>query len=277
MQNEHKYKKNIHEDITAETVSSLVKTRPQNSHKGTFGSLQLFCGSKYMTGAAILSAKAALKSGVGLVYASVKPYVRKIMQTALFEPVYTNTNKQVTATALLVGCGLGPDAKITKKCLQRNIPMVIDADGLNYLSNNIYLLESSDNKNIILTPHPGEMSKLCNTTIDNIENNRIEYAVNFADKYNVTVVLKGHNTIIASSSTSKVFINHTGNSGLAKGGSGDVLAGFMAGLLASGYSCIEAAILAVYAHGSAADILCEEKKEREILPSEIISVIGNVF
>jgi len=254
--------------INEETVQSILKIRSQNSHKGTFGTLQICAGSPNMTGAAALAAKSALRSGVGLVKIALDSKTKPILQQKIDEAVFLDINEISQANAYLCGCGLGENAQITEKYLRLNYPCVFDADSLSYIAKNPNVLELCSTRSFIFTPHPLEMSRLCGQTIEQIESDRIGTARNFALKYNVTLVLKGHHTLVATPD-GYVFINTTGNSGLAKGGSGDVLAGLIAGLLAQGYSTVESALIGVYFHGKAAEKLSEQYSESGILPSDL--------
>lgn len=263
-------------EATDGKILSLIKTRKENSHKGTFGNLQCICGSKYMTGAAILSAEAAIRSGAGLVHVCADKKTLRILQTALTEPVFQKRKKKVKADAVLVGCGLGKKGKIVKKVLKRNLPTVIDADALNYIAKHKHLLNKLHN-NCILTPHPAEMARLLKTSVKEVESDRITIAQDFAKKYGVTLLLKGKHTVIASP-TGEIKINTTGNSALAKGGSGDVLAGLTASLLAQGYDTFTAASLGAYLHGKAADVLVEKgESPASIIPSDLPKEIGNLI
>lgn len=258
--------------ILEEHIEKIIKKRPQNSHKGTFGGVQLVCGSKKMTGAAVFAAIGALRTGVGLVYIESGKYVRKRLQTRLSEPVYVKKKKKTKSTAYVVGCGLGKKGKRVKKVLKFAKPTVIDADSITYLGKHPSIMKKKHCETV-LTPHPFEMARLCSTTIDIVESDRIKAASVAAADFNSTVILKGNNTIIATPD-GRVFINNTGNSGLAKGGSGDVLSGMIGSFLAQGYSACESAVLGVYLHGKAADYLKEKTSEYGILPSDIPEAVG---
>lgn len=264
------------------------KPRRHNSHKGTYGTAVLITGSYGMAGASILSAKAALRSGLGIakcvlcesIYA---PFTSAIPE-AVCIPKKQKSNgildskdiniKEITenATALLFGCGIGKGKdiekileKIIKNC---QIPIVLDADGINALSLNIDILKESKVP-LIITPHPGEMARLCGKTVKEIESDRINTARNFAMQYGCTVVLKGANTIVAHSN-GKISFNINGNPGMATGGSGDVLAGIIVSLLAQGYSPEFSAESGVYLHSAAADKAAEKRSKHALLPSDII-------
>lgn len=260
----------------------------KNSHKGTFGTALLICGSYGMCGAEILSAKAALVSGAGIVKAVVcdKNYsaFTGAVPEAVTIPVETSASGTPViyektalsalsnASALLIGCGLGhsDDAVSTvRKFLSfTNVPTVIDADGINAIARDISILRNIKAP-YILTPHPGEMARLLNTTVADIENNRVRYAKTFACTHQCTVVLKGANTIVASPD-GEVFFNTIGNYGMAKGGSGDVLSGIIVALLANGYDTLSAALTAVYVHARSGDRAAKKYSRRTMLPSDII-------
>lgn len=261
--------------LTETDIENIIVKRPQHSHKGTFGGVQLVCGSKRMTGAAVLAAKGALRSGVGLVYIESGRYVRKRLQTQLSEPVYVKKKKKTKSTAYIVGCGLGKKGKRVKRLLKFKKPLVIDADSISYLGKHPNIMKKKHCETI-LTPHPLELARLCNTTINNVENDRIKAATVAAHEFNSVVVLKGKNSIIATPQ-GDVFINTTGNSGLSKGGSGDVLSGVIGSFLAQGYSTTESSLIGVYLHGKAADTLKESTSEYGMLPSDLPETIGKLL
>lgn len=261
--------------LTEEKIEGIISKRPQHSHKGTFGGVQLVCGSKRMTGAAVLAAKGALRSGVGLVYIESGRYVRKRLQTQLSEPVYVKKKKKTKCTAYVVGCGAGKRAKRVKKLLKFTKPLVIDADSISYLSKHPGIMKKKHCKTI-LTPHPLELARLCSTTINAVETDRIKAASVAASEFKSVVILKGNNTLIATPQ-GNIFINTTGNSGLAKGGSGDVLAGIIGSFLAQGYEPEESALIGVYLHGKAADILKETTSEYGMLPSDLPETVGKLL
>lgn len=283
------------EDYAYLTIEEPEKRpRTEHSHKGTFGTALLFCGSYGMCGAEILAAKSALRSGVGIVKALVcdKNYSAfcSSVPEAVTIPVSTAISgaPQVcertilsslsTSNALLLGCGLGTSkesVELVKRTLEyTNIPTIIDADGINILSSNIELIRKTSAP-LILTPHPREMARLCGTTTEEIQSNRIKFAKKFAVEYRCFLVLKGSNTVIAAPD-GKVFINTTGNSGLATGGSGDVLSGMIVSRLAQGYEPLEAALNSVWLHGKAADIAIKRICKRALLPSDIIEELKTV-
>ncbi|MBQ6052849.1 MAG: NAD(P)H-hydrate dehydratase [Clostridia bacterium] len=253
--------------ITDDTVKAIIKKRPENSHKGTFGTLQLFCGSKNMSGAPYLAASGALRCGVGLLYVSAKGKLRRVLQSRLAEPVFCKLKISPRATAFVVGCGSGKNAKHVKKVLSQSKPAVIDADAITWLSKHKkYLIKKRCET--VLTPHEAEMSRLTGKDVSFISQNRELCAAEAAKEFCSVILLKGHETVIALPS-GEILINTTGNSGLAKGGSGDVLAGMIGSFLAQGYSAKDAATAAVWIHGKAADILASDVSKHGILPSEI--------
>lgn len=261
--------------------------RHHNSHKGTFGTALMINGSYGMAGAAMLSAKAALRSGLGIakcvlcdgIYSAFTCYLPE----AVCLPVKQTENGTLpdnidisvfceNCSAILFGCGVGKGENIRKILEQilknTNLPTVIDADGINALSLGIDILKESKTP-VILTPHPGEMARILRVTTAEVEQNRVKAARDFAKEYGCVVVLKGANTIIASPD-GEIFFNTNGNPGMATGGSGDVLSGITVSLLAQGFSPLEAAKAAVYLHGEAGDKAALKYGERQMLPSDII-------
>ncbi|MBQ6264210.1 MAG: NAD(P)H-hydrate dehydratase [Clostridia bacterium] len=269
-------------------VVGILPVRPADAHKGTFGHALNICGSKRMQGAAVLAAKGACRMGTGLVTAAFPDAAYGAVSAKLTEPLLLSlpcdekgfltadafgeiSEKMKKATAILAGCGLGV-TEGTKQIIQllllnSQIPVVIDADGLNIVAENPALLDKSSS-NIVITPHPGEMSRLCGKTVEEITENPIRTALRFAKKHNITVVLKSANTVVCAPDC-PVYINSTGNSGLARGGSGDLLAGMIVSLLSQGMSAFYAACCAVYLHGLCADRYAEEHSSRFILPGDL--------
>ena len=264
-------------EIRAEALTSAVNDflprRPQAGHKGTFGHVLAVAGSSGKTGAALLSVKAALRSGTGLVSLCVPRSLNCIFETSLPEAMtipLTETEKHILTVengkaiqeaaqdkkAIILGPGLGTHPKTIAlvRDLYRRLkqPMVVDADALNSLAM-IQKMENASGERI-LTPHPGEMARLIGRSTREIQADRVNKARDFAVSHQVYTILKGAGTVIAGPD-GKIAINQTGNPGLATGGSGDVLAGLVAGLLAQGLSPWQAACLGVYLHGLAADQL----------------------
>lgn len=278
-------------DCSYQTIEAPVfEKRKHNSHKGTFGTALMFCGSYGMLGAAILSAKACLRTGVGIAKCvlcdSIYPTFTAAVPEAVCIPVKQTKSGSLPSninvkelnqkvTAVLIGCGM-KNNKHTKKLLKKvllntKVPLVIDADGINALSENIELLKKT-NAEIILTPHPAEMARLCGTTVSQVEKYRVKTAREFALKYNCNVALKGANTVVCTKK-GEIFFNMNGNPGMATGGSGDVLAGITVSLLAQGLPVAKALTAAVYIHSQAADEKANILGESALLPSDIIEAL----
>ena len=277
-------------------VKRAVPNRPDNANKGTMGTLLSICGSFGMAGAAILAGKSALRCGVGLEKLAIPKSIYPIAAVSILESVFlplsetsdgkiSRTNipslllEAKKSTAVLLGCGLSvcDDTKALVKSFVENCtaPMVLDADALNCIAENPEILKKRKS-DIIITPHPGEMGRLCGITAKEVNADRVECARKFAKKYGVITVLKGSGTIIASPN-GHALLNTTGNSGMATGGSGDVLAGMTAGLLAQGKSAFDCAAAAVYLHGLAGDFAAEKLGKISMLPSDIIDYIAQSF
>ncbi|MFO7819267.1 MAG: NAD(P)H-hydrate dehydratase [Halanaerobacter sp.] len=277
--------------ITAEMAAELLPLRDNNSHKGDYGKLLLVSGSPGMTGAAVLVARASLKMGAGLVTVGVPQSLHQILENKLTEAMTYPLGETEEGTVdisslerikdlissrdvLAIGPGLRTKvetAKVVNSLLvEVKKPIVIDADGLNNLDDLSLLKERSSPT--ILTPHPGEMSHLIAKPIEEIEANRLEVAREFAGEYGVVLVLKGSRTLIATPQ-GQIYLNCSGNSGLATGGSGDVLTGLITSLIGQGLTPSEASILAVYLHGLAAELGSEELTEYSLLPSDVIDYL----
>ena len=252
--------------------------RPENSHKGTFGEVLNISGSDYMPGAAYMSSVAALKTGCGYVFlCSTEKVISSVSaktSNVVFVPLQELQKQLNNTDVILIGCGL--TTKNYAKKLFMNVisnagehPVLIDADGLNILSG---IKKIKMPSNTILTPHPKEAARLLKISVDEVLSNPQNIAESISKKYNCTTVLKLHNTVVCSKDC-EIYINNTGNSGLAKAGSGDVLAGIIAGLLAQGCNTFYAAKLGVYLHGLCADILKESLTEYSIMPEDLINCI----
>lgn len=251
-----------------------MPTREQNSNKGTFGKVLNFAGSKNYIGAAYLSTVSILKTGAGFAaLASEKDIIRSV-STLLPEAVYLSRSEGLKNikqySTILIGCGLGLSSasiklfkQVIKQLQKENTPIVIDADGLNILAKTDIKLP----QNLIITPHPLEAARLLGCKLEDILSDLEGAAKNLAKKYNCVAVLKTHRTIICEGE--KIFINQHGNSALAKAGSGDVLAGIIAGLLAQKMDLFEAAKLGVYLHSRTGEIASEELSEYSVLASDL--------
>lgn len=268
-------------------IRSIYKPRDLFAHKGNFGHALLVAGSYGKIGAAVLAAKACLRSGAGLITCHVPQCGYPVLQTTVpeamavsdFNPSYiTNIESDISKFNVIgIGPGIGT-AEETRAALKQLLqqfkkPVVIDADGLNCISQEKDLLTSLP-PHSILTPHPKEFERLFGVCENDFE--RMERALFHARSLGCLIVLKGHHTFIAIPSGLGYF-NNTGNPGMAKGGSGDVLTGILTGLLAQGYSSVEAAILGVHLHGLAGDIAAEKFSEEAMIAGDIIENIGEVF
>lgn len=252
--------------------------REENSNKGTFGKILNVSGSEYMTGAALLSSVAALRIGAGFVELASHENALKAVSYQAPEVVLATLSKIsniiINSTVLLIGCGLSISKETEnifqntiKLAIEMNLPTVIDADGLNILSKTQILLP----KNTILTPHPKEASRLLNCELKDVLNNMQQSAQKISKKYNCVTVLKSHKTIVCNNE--KIYINSTGNSALAKAGSGDVLAGMISGLLAQKMNIFDSAVLGVYLHGLAGDLAKNDLSAYGVLASDTIRYI----
>ena len=283
---------------TTAQASQWVPPRPPASHKGTYGRVLVVAGSTGMTGAAALSSEAALRAGAGLVTLATPKHLNPILEGLLPEvmtlplPETDAGSLSVSATSailefaektksvLAIGPGLSqhPDTVRLVDQLVRenreqalNLRMVVDADGLNALSQAPEVISLLD-KEAILTPHPGEMSRLTNTSVSSLEADRIRTAQQFASEHNLTLVFKGAPTVTGLAN-GDVWINSTGNSGMATGGMGDVLTGIIAGLMAQGVSSERAAALGVYIHGLAGDMTAEVFGMHGLIASDVLKAV----
>lgn len=280
------------DEITKEFAANLLPKRPQDSHKGTFGKVLNISGSLNYQGAAYLSSIAALKTGAGYVtLASIQKVIDNIAAKTpdiTFLPLRDSYNQCIASdafselkdfiksyTVLSVGSGLSdrPAAvafvdETLKYLNETAMPVIIDADGLNAISNLSLTKLPPDS---VITPHPKELSRLIDVPVEEIQNDRVQYAKFAAQKFGTTVVLKGHNTVIASGD--EVFINKTGNSALAKAGSGDVLTGMISGFAAQGLSLKNAAILGVFLHGLSGELASKKLTEYGVLASDVLNGI----
>lgn len=252
--------------------------RAENSHKGTFGKVLNIAGSKYMPGAAYLSSVAALKIGCGYCFLAACDDVIKAVsaqtQNIVFVPIKDIKKQLKTTDVLSIGCGISTSQKaisIFKTAIKNayNIPTIIDADGLNILAQNqnIKLPKTS-----IITPHPTEAARLLNITTQDVLENFSESAINLSKKYNCITVLKSHKTIVCSNELD-IYENNTGNSALAKAGSGDVLTGMIAGLLAQKMLPMEAAKAGVYLHGLCGEIASQKLTTYSVMAKDLIDSI----
>jgi len=267
-------------------IKENLKNRKKFSHKGTFGHVLLISGSYGKMGAAILAAKASLRTGSGLVTVHVPKLGYEIMQTALPEAmvnidesdlIFSGLNNPPDYTSIGIGPGIGTKPNTVKgfSALLTNYrnPIVIDADALNILSEHNKLIKLIP-ENSILTPHPKEFERLAGNWKNDYD--RLQLQIEFAVKNKVFIVLKGAHTSIACPN-GDCYFNSTGNPGMATAGSGDVLSGIILSLLGQGYEPTFAAIIGVYLHGLAADIAVEKTSQEALIASDIIENLGNAF
>ena len=269
--------------------------RKRNSHKKDFGHMFILAGSCGLTGAAVLCSQAAMRSGCGIATLGIPKSLNLVMEAKLIEvmTVPLEETKELTLSKkafstitkllkmrdiLVLGPGISTNSE-TQELVRRLIvstakPIVIDADGLNALVDYLECLKPKSTK--ILTPHPGEMARLLGVTTKYVQRRRESIAKEFAKKHNVVLVLKGDRTIVAGSK-GELYINKTGNPGMATAGSGDVLTGIIASFLGQDLDAYRAAKYAVYIHGLAGDLAVKEKGQLGLIASDIIEKIPKAF
>ncbi len=277
--------------LTPEHLRVTIGPRPADSHKGDFGRVTVVAGSRGKTGAAHLAAMGALRCGAGLVTVatpdSCLPIVASLGTEYMTEGL-PETDGGVSEDAVarvleldqdvvVCGSGLGrhPGARAFVRGLvsRAPVPLVLDADAITLLADDREALIGNEERDIIITPHPGEMARLIGRTIDEVQANRIDVACEFATAHRVYVVLKGHRTVIATPE-GRAFINPTGNPGMASGGMGDALSGILGALLAQGLSPADAARLGVYVHGEVADHVAAARGQIGLLASDVIEGVS---
>lgn len=273
------------------SVLALLPDRPAESNKGTFGRVLCVCGSQGMSGAAYFAAKAAYRMGAGLVEILTPLSERQILQTLIPEAIVTAydpkdivpsviNEARKRADAIVLGCGLGASTasvRIVEKLLCTDKPCVVDADGLNIISKNTSLLCMLNGK--IITPHPMEMSRLTSLSVDEILSDTAQAAYSFSQQYGCICVLKSHNTVVSDGSE-KLYKSDLANSALATGGSGDVLAGIIGGILAQMKASPDkklAAVLGVHIHSLCGADAAQRLGERSVMASDIIESIPRVL
>lgn len=275
--------------LTFRKCAGLIRKRTADSHKGTYGHLFVLAGSPGKSGAAILCAEAALRSGSGLVTlgvpqsisTAVEEKTTEVMSVSLKDSkdgtFHPDAHEEVLRelegkkTALAVGPGIstskGTGKLLEKVITQCEVPVVLDADALNIISKNPEILRKTKVPAVV-TPHPGEMARLCGVGTKQVQSDRVGVSTRFSEKYGCYVVLKGARTVV-STPGGEVFINPTGNSAMATAGTGDVLTGIIGGLVAQGYDSLQSCLLGVFLHGHAADLLLEETGAAGFTASEI--------
>jgi hydroxyethylthiazole kinase-like uncharacterized protein yjeF len=274
----------------------FLAPRPSQAHKGDYGHLFILAGSPGKTGAAALICNGALRTGTGLVTlgipATLNPILESKLTEAMTEPLPDAGTGYLAAdagerivqivegkTAVAVGPGISTQPQVQEILLdlipQLPLPLVIDADGITALASRPDILKQCKS-NVILTPHPGEMARLMDSTTQKVQADRIGVAQTFASSFGCIVVLKGNKTVIASPNEA-IYINSTGNPGMASGGMGDVLTGMIGGLAAQGLHPLEAAKWGVFLHGLAGDLAAQEVGEISLIASDIIDYLPKAF
>ncbi len=253
-----------------------------DAHKYSKGYAVIFAGSYLMAGAAVLSGKAALKSGAGIVRLVVPQSIYPICATGLPEAVYSLLGDEIDLTkcgAVLFGPGVG-QGKVAENILLKLLaecekPLLIDADGINILAKHIDVLRSKKCP-VVLTPHIGEMARLTGLSTEYIKSNRVSVAKDFAKEYGVALLLKGPNTVVASPE-GEVTINPTGSAALATAGSGDVLSGIITAFMAQGVKPFKAAVMGAFIHGLSGEKAEKDLTRRCVTASDIIEYLKEAF
>lgn len=264
--------------------------RPAHSHKGTFGKVLVIAGQKNMAGAAVFAATAAYRMGAGLVQVMTAEENRVILQEKLPEAVLCTYDPEAFtiecmkepcswADVIVIGPGMGKGSHVRSMLnylfQYTEVPVVVDADGLNVLAGNPAMLELLAGRAIV-TPHMGEMSRLCGLSVPEVQKDPVGVARAFANHYQAVCVLKDSRTVTAAFDGSSC-VNLAGNSGMATGGSGDVLSGVIAGLLAAGMPPFQAAALGVYIHSLAGDAAAESRGEHSLMAGDILNALSQVL
>jgi NAD(P)H-hydrate epimerase len=266
--------------ITQSYVNTFIKKRERDIHKGNCGKVLIFAGSKGMAGAAVLCAKAALRTGAGLVRVSVPEELFPILQVGVPEATCMTRERLfedlMQYSAIAIGPGLGDEIKngnLIKKIINTtDKPVVIDADGLNLLQEDPGMMRQAKAK-LIITPHPGEAARLLKQKTAEINGNRLESARGLAAVTGAVTVLKGADSVVATPE-GKTYINTTGNPGMATGGSGDVLTGVIAALAGQGLEPEAAAASGVFLHGLAGDLASDRVGEYGLIASDIADMVA---
>jgi len=281
--------------LTPDAMRGLMPARRPDAHKGSFGHVLVVAGSRGKTGAAHLAAAGALRSGAGLVTvatpASCQPIVASLGSEYMTEALEETAAGTLSLAALervlalpadviAVGPGLGGGEDVrafVAGLLDRSpVPLVLDADALNAFAPDPGRLSARKDQHIVVTPHPGEMARLTGVRIEEVQAHRLESARNLATIRGLTVVLKGHRTVVASRE-GKAFINPTGNAGMATGGTGDVLTGMVAAWLAQLHDPEPASLLAVYLHGAAGDLAADDEGQVSMTAGDLAARIGDAL
>ncbi len=266
--------------IVKSYVNTLIKKRDKGIHKGDCGRVLIYAGSKGMAGAAVLCARAALRAGAGLVRVSVPEELFPILQIGVPEATCITRGRFIEDlmqySAIAIGPGLGDEKRdgiLIKKILEStDQPVVLDADGLNLLRNDLAVLKNAQAK-LIITPHPGEAGRLLNRKTAAINQDRLQSAKELATITGAVTVLKGAGSVVATPE-GETYINTTGNPGMATGGSGDVLTGVVAALAGQGLNREAATLAGVFLHGLAGDLAADRMGEYGLIASDIADMVA---
>ena len=283
-------KSTLKQTWSQENFEKTLSARKPNSHKGTYGKALIIGGSKYMPGAPILCAKACFSSGIGLITLAIPKFAQSYSVNHLPESTYTSCLEkddyiydfEMPNKTSVIACGPGLSRNhvvrnVVKKTILSNVPIILDADALYFLDNELIDLIKLRNKPTILTPHTGEMAKICNCSTEEIETNRFQISKQKAMEWNCFLVLKGPHTILSTPNGDQ-YVNISGNDGLSKGGSGDVLTGIITAFIPCHKNIQQAISNAIFAHGRSSDLLTKSRKTtRNITPKDIINNLNNVF
>ncbi len=282
--------------ITGQWLRTFLKPRKADSHKSSFGHLLIIAGSPGLTGAAYMAGMGAMRIGAGLATIALPESLNPIMEVKTTEVMTIGLPETIDKTlgpesysrikealenksAVVIGPGLGNKKGvfelIEKVIRDIEAPLIIDADGLNAVARDVSILKGL-NAEVILTPHPGEMSRLLKIPASEIQNDRLSAAGRLSEATGATVILKGAGTVIAGKDK-RVFINPTGNPGLSTAGTGDILAGMIGGLLAQGYRPIEAASAGAYIHGLAGDAVRDLNGEAGMIATDLLAHIPRLL
>ena len=283
--------------VDGEMVRGFLRPRQSSSHKGTYGHAAIIAGSVGKTGAAHMASLAALKIGAGLVTLAIPESLNAIMEVKLTEVMtYPVEDKGKGCFALsslkklmdfiedkdvvVIGPGLsqfGETMEVVRKLFTEvKKPLVIDADGINAFQGHLNLLKKTKGE-AVLTPHPGELARIMGMTPQEVNADRIGIGAKFVEKYGINLLLKGARSILFTTDGG-VFINLTGNPALAKGGSGDILTGFIGGLAAQGYTLAQSAVIGAYLHGYIADTWCDDTgSDIDLLAGDLLDGVGRAM
>lgn len=283
-------KNTLKQTWSQENFKKTLAARKSDSHKGSYGKALIIGGSKYMPGAPILCAKACFYSGIGLITLAIPKFAQNYSINHLPESTYTYCLEkddymydfEIPKKTSVIACGPGLSRNnivrtVVKKTILSNVPIVLDADALYFLDNELIDLIKLRSNPTILTPHTGEMARICSCSTEEIEANRFQISKQKAMEWNCFLVLKGPHTILSTPNGDQ-YVNISGNDGLSKGGSGDVLTGIITAFIPCHDNIHQAISNAIFAHGRSADLLIKFKKTtRNITSTDIINNLNNVF